>query len=280
MIGVASHHRVEEDKTEAPDAADLAGELKPEEPCDSPLAWYLAKLLEPGANAPHEPAPPADDRDQDETEEPPPLVTPDHPGARDDADASEKARPLWQIPAADLPDLPSDAGNVHAVKAKPALRSYARKEKAAGGRQKLMLALIPVLVVVLVALVKNPLSARATAPAAVAPPVKAARPIVTDLDIAWTVPAPYEPRGRDPMRPTPAAAVAGENAEPTARSTEPPVDLMVTGILYSDDRPTAIIGTQVVREGQQIFGATVEKIDTDGVQFERNGRRWKQAVNR
>jgi hypothetical protein len=50
--------------------------------------------------------------------------------------------------------------------------------------------------------------------------------------------------------------------------------------LHSADKPAAIVDTQVVHEGQRVSGATVEKIDRDGVQFERNGRRWKQTINK
>jgi hypothetical protein len=53
----------------------------------------------------------------------------------------------------------------------------------------------------------------------------------------------------------------------------------VTGILYSTDRPSALVNTQIVHEGQQIAGIAVEKIDSDGIQFERDGQRWKQGLN-
>ncbi len=81
------------------------------------------------------------------------------------------------------------------------------------------------------------------------------------------------------MRPvTPPPAAPQSPAAPTP-AAETAVELTVTGILYSDDKPAAIVDTQVVHEGQQVSGTTVEKIDRDGVRFERNGRRWKQTVN-
>ncbi|MHC4426796.1 MAG: hypothetical protein ACYSYV_11975, partial [Planctomycetota bacterium] len=54
---------------------------------------------------------------------------------------------------------------------------------------------------------------------------------------------------------------------------------LVTGIARSDDRSSAIIGTQIVREGQSIHGIKVVKIHKDKVEFEKNGKRWTQGLN-
>ena len=151
--------------------------------------------------------------------------------------------------------------------------------KRTGGRQKLMTAVIPVLVILMVAVLRHPLGARPTVKAVGGQPSETARTVVTDVPIAWEIPSPYEPSGRDPMKGTRSPVVAVERTGTAVVPTEPPVELVVTGILYSLDNPAAIVDTQVVHEGQQISGATVEKIDKDGVQFERNGRRWKQTVN-
>jgi len=141
-----------------------------------------------------------------------------------------------------------------------------------------MTALIPVLAIAMVALLKYPLGARPAATAAGLPTAPTVRPAVPDVEIAWAIPDPYEPGGRDPMR---ATAPPAESRETSAPATPAAVELLVvTGILHSEDRPTALVNTQIVHEGQQIAGATVEKIDADGVQFESQGRRWKQTVNK
>jgi len=66
-------------------------------------------------------------------------------------------------------------------------------------------------------------------------------------------------------------------------STEPPtrvgVNLTLRGILYSEDRPLAMVGSSLVQEGQQVAGATIVKIDKSSVEFEMDGRRWRQTVS-
>jgi hypothetical protein len=52
----------------------------------------------------------------------------------------------------------------------------------------------------------------------------------------------------------------------------------VTGIVYSIDKPLALIDKQVVYEGDTINGAKVIKIHKDKVEFEKDGNRWTQEV--
>jgi hypothetical protein len=59
--------------------------------------------------------------------------------------------------------------------------------------------------------------------------------------------------------------------------SEPPVGV-VTGILYSRDKPTAIVGGAVVHPSQQINGVKIVGIYPDKVEFEQAGRRWQQKV--
>jgi hypothetical protein len=54
---------------------------------------------------------------------------------------------------------------------------------------------------------------------------------------------------------------------------------LVTGIVRSEDSSTAVIGTQVVREGETIDGVTIVKIHDDKVEFEKAGQRWTQTLN-
>jgi hypothetical protein len=119
-------------------------------------------------------------------------------------------------------------------------------------------------------------------PAADQAPRTDAPPAAAEVQIVWQVPARLAWGGRDPMQLTPppaVLAVEGEGQPVTAQPVRPPVELIVTGILYSTDRPSALVNTQIVHEGQQIAGIAVEKIDSDGIQFERDGQRWKQGLN-
>ena len=138
--------------------------------------------------------------------------------------------------------------------------------------------LIPVLVIAMVVVLKHPLGARPAATSDGGPPVQVTGPVSPDIQIAWAIPSPYDPAGRDPMKGTTPPVVAVEDNGTAVAATGPLVELVVTGILYSPDNPAAIVDTQIVHEGEQIAGATVEKIEKDGIQFEKNGRRWKQTV--
>gem|GEM_PF-3161224 len=144
------------------------------------------------------------------------------------------------------------------------------------GRQKVMMALIPVLAFVLLYVSKNPLVRSSPAQAQQEPPAEAAPVAISDVELAWEIPPLYPLGGRDPMRlPAPAVPVAEVPApEPVRRYAS----FTVTGILHSEDRPVAIVDTILVREGKEIFGAKVVKIEKDAVLFEMNGRTWRQAV--
>lgn len=53
---------------------------------------------------------------------------------------------------------------------------------------------------------------------------------------------------------------------------------MVTGILYSAEKPSALINRKILHEGYTINGIKVVKIYTDRVVFEKGGRGWDQKV--
>lgn len=64
----------------------------------------------------------------------------------------------------------------------------------------------------------------------------------------------------------------------TEDDSQHPVRLKVRGIAYSYDRPSAVIGTTIVHEGDVVLGATVVKISRGSVEFEVNGETWMQKV--
>ena len=265
-----------------------------------PLEWYLMKLLAPVEDAPRERVPPpVDEASLDGMPAPEELETPAPQEPPAVVERPKETRPLWQTMEAGVSDTPvATAGASPAAPAAPAdatetptpskrhwskpkkkatIRSLTKRERTGGGRQKLMTTLIPVLVIAMVVVLKHPLGARSTVNAAGTTPTRMTSPVGTTVQIAWEIPSAYDLAGRDPMKGTTTSVVAVED-NGTAAAAEPLVELVVTGILYSPDNPAAIVDTQVVHEGQQISGATVEKIEQDGIQFERNGRRWKQAV--
>ncbi|MEN6333071.1 MAG: hypothetical protein ABFE01_02360, partial [Phycisphaerales bacterium] len=170
--------------------------------------------------------------------------------------------------------------------AKPAARPKTKTQRstqaAGNGRQKIMMALIPALAIVLVIAVKNPLKVSPVIPVQNTQPADAAPPVVADVDIVWEIPALYQPGVRDPMKlpEPPVAATPEATEEPEVAPKQTRVELVLSGILFSLDRPAAIVDTQLVHEGQQISGATVKKIEKDSVEFEWNGQTWKQTVDK
>jgi thioredoxin 1 len=55
-------------------------------------------------------------------------------------------------------------------------------------------------------------------------------------------------------------------------------DLVLSGILYAEDNPSALVNTQVVYEGDVIDGARVVDIRKGEVEFEESGRSWIQRL--
>ncbi len=53
---------------------------------------------------------------------------------------------------------------------------------------------------------------------------------------------------------------------------------VVTGIMYNPENPCAIIGGEVVHEGETIGGYRVIKIHRDRVELEKNGKRITEPV--
>jgi len=52
----------------------------------------------------------------------------------------------------------------------------------------------------------------------------------------------------------------------------------LTGILYSEDNPAAVIGNKIVHEGDVVDGVKVVKIHKSAVEFEKNGVKWTQQA--
>ena len=60
---------------------------------------------------------------------------------------------------------------------------------------------------------------------------------------------------------------------------EPEHELMeLTAVLYSEDKPSLVIGSKIMHEDETIDDVTVVKINPGEVEFEKNGVRWKQKL--
>ncbi len=87
-------------------------------------------------------------------------------------------------------------------------------------------------------------------------------------EIQWQRPEVYPVGLRDPMK----------RGSTQVSTTVEATDVLVRGIVWSDDNPAAIIGTEIVYQGQTVHDVTVVKITRDSVEFERDGKKWTQKV--
>ena len=144
-----------------------------------------------------------------------------------------------------------------------------------GTRQKAMLVLVPILFVVLIFVA---VSVFAPTRQAYKPPQgRLATAAGPDTKIDWELPPPYPVTLRDPMMPVPSATIPDKTGSEKAETVKPE-RVIVKGILYSEDNPSAIIGTQIVHKGDKIAGAIIVKINKNNVEFEIDGKRETKGV--
>jgi type II secretory pathway component PulC len=55
-------------------------------------------------------------------------------------------------------------------------------------------------------------------------------------------------------------------------------NVAVRGIVWSEDKPAAIIGTEIVYKGETIQDLKIVDITRDSVEFEQNGKTWIQKI--
>ena len=163
----------------------------------------------------------------------------------------------------------------------------APKHGVSSARQKAMLVLVPVLFIVFIFVFfkwLNP-AISPSQPVRKPQPVKAPKPVVAaDTRIEWEIPTVYPKNLRDPGRLASSEPIVTKQEpvpEPKSEPKPEPVKvekLVVKGILYGRNNPSAIIGTQIVHEGDKVSGMTIVKIDRSSVEFEKSGEKWKQGV--
>jgi len=152
---------------------------------------------------------------------------------------------------------------------------FASKPGASTTKQKAMVVTMPLLFIVLIfMLLKGGVFGTSVRNTKASVENNASSVVTADFNtkIDWEIPAPYPTTLRDPMRLGPAAIAQ------TGTETRTFVKLIVKGILYTEDSRSAVIGNQIVHEGEKMRGVTVVKISRDSVEFEMSGKRWTQKV--
>jgi hypothetical protein len=187
-------------------------------------------------------------------------------------------------PQAASPKLPASLKNSAPVPWRKYLKQienklFAPKPGVDVAKQKkmavLMLVLFIILIFVLIHILKP--STPVSTSAQVATPPNAKNPAVANAGgtagvsegkINWQTPEPYPTTLRDPMQA--GASVGGQGGSG---------GIVIKGIVYSD-HPSAVIGTQIVHQGDKVSGATVVKINEKNVEFEMGDKKWTQEVQR
>ncbi len=148
-------------------------------------------------------------------------------------------------------------------------RLFTPKPGVSPARQKAMVILVPVLFLTMIFVFSRVLSGPSpkTTGAQSLGPSKAIAGSNNEID--WQIPELYPTTLRDPMQFGSVTTAQGGTGK-----------LIVKGIVYSKNNPSAVIGNQIVHEGEKVLGATVVKINKDSVEFEMNGKRWTQKVRR
>jgi len=159
---------------------------------------------------------------------------------------------------------------------------FASKLGAGQAKQKAMVIMIPVLAIIMIfafrqVLSKSPRKTKGTE--------ADNTPIVSKKDtgheIDWVVPEPIKIVTMDPVQIPDESNTQNENQSTEQNgtaNTENQGVLIIKDIVYSKDKPSAVIGSRIVYIGDTVNGMTVIKIDQDSVEFEKDGERWEQNV--
>jgi len=188
---------------------------------------------------------------------------------------AETPKPNEKIPAA---PAPAPAPVIKIKRARPAWleqiqrliqdKLFAPQPGVSPARQKATVVLVPIMFIGMVLAFYKVLGfgpGKATATKVIKP----SNAITASAGIIdWKIPEGYPTTLRDPMQfgtlPTEVKSDTG--------------NIEIKGILYSEENPSAIIGTEIIHEGGMVSGAIVIKINKDSVEFERDGKSWTQKV--
>ena len=144
-------------------------------------------------------------------------------------------------------------------------------------RQKAMVILVPVLAIVMIFMFRLVLrKAPQETEGATNDDAPVAANVRSDSEIDWKIPEPMPVVMRDPIKLSDQGT--SNNGQAGMSNGMGTGTMSVRGILYSDDKPSAVIGNTIVHLNEKINGATIIKIDRDYVVFEKDGKTWTKKV--
>jgi len=87
-----------------------------------------------------------------------------------------------------------------------------------------------------------------------------------------TTPAPQPEQAALNPLPEPVSAPAAIQIAPVnIEQKQPPLELTLNGLFFSDDEGYVLINNQILREGDEINGVVVKRITLDGVELDAQG---------
>ena len=166
----------------------------------------------------------------------------------------------------------------------------ARKAATGAGnrRNKVMVVLSLFLAVLLVFLLMNAFNFRFSGPstssAETGGEVSAATAVLAAAPqpVCWEKPELVPEQLRNPMNPVLTKSVPGAEMGLSSSAGAPVAleipEFAIKGIVYSEEKASAVIGADIIHEGDTLQGVTILKIARTYIEFEMNGHRWKQTV--
>lgn len=104
-------------------------------------------------------------------------------------------------------------------------------------------------------------------------------------EIEWELPDPMPATMRDPIKlpsqddtQSPGSDNTQKPEQDGATSETQTTAMRIRGLVYSEDKPSAVIGDRIVYVGDKINGVTIAGINRDSVEFEKDGETWVQKV--
>ena len=145
-------------------------------------------------------------------------------------------------------------------------------------KQKAMVIMVPVLAIIMIFAFRQVLS---KAPRKTEGAGTEDITVVANADagheIDWKIPEPIAVITRDPIKlPDESNTQNTKQNETTSEVTTGTI--IVRDIVFSKDKPSAVIGSKIVYVGDKINDVTIVKIDRDSIEFEKDGDRWEQNV--
>ena len=152
---------------------------------------------------------------------------------------------------------------------------FTPKPGVSATRQKVMVVMVPIFFIALIFIIRQVFGTNARkTEAAVESNVPGVAAVDSKSKVDWEIPPPYPTTLRDPEQ------LGHVETEQNEIETRELIKLDVKSVLYSEDNPSAVIGSKIVHEGEKIRDVTIVKINRDSVEFEMNGKKWTQKVRR